>query len=231
MPATDEDDLSSLKVARCLEVHFNIQRRANMAACARPSEDGGQPEDGANLQVCASFPADVAHTGAADMRDHTLGLTNAEWGRLQPGRSCEESQPCQWPSYDRSQPRYVKSLTRSAMSVLTVVSVSGGPTPKFRTLAFCRETSPAVLPVTIMITQDPFPCVDYCRGVLGLGSERGLNGAAVPVDRTHYPQNGARSSHLQQLQRLSAGFVSCCCCSCSCCSGSSSNGGLSVAIG
>ncbi|CAN0138624.1 unnamed protein product [Lampetra fluviatilis] len=110
------------------------------------------------------------------------------------------------------------------MSVLTVVSVSGGPTPKFRTLAFCRETSPAVLPVTIMITQDPFPCVDYCRGVLGLGSERGLNGAAVPVDRTHYPQNGARSSHLQQLQRLSAGFVSCCCCSCSCCSGSSSNG-------
>ncbi|CAN0347494.1 unnamed protein product [Lampetra fluviatilis] len=48
MPATEEDDLSSLKVARCLEVHFNTQRHTNVTACTGPSEDNGAPENGEN---------------------------------------------------------------------------------------------------------------------------------------------------------------------------------------
>ncbi|CAN0241593.1 unnamed protein product [Lampetra planeri] len=42
-PATEEDDLSSLKVARCIQVHVNLQRWPRVAACAGLQEDAEEP--------------------------------------------------------------------------------------------------------------------------------------------------------------------------------------------
>ncbi|CAN0395050.1 unnamed protein product [Lampetra planeri] len=55
LPATEEDDLSSLRVAWCLQAHFNLKRRASVAACAGPSELAGAPEGSEPSEACASL--------------------------------------------------------------------------------------------------------------------------------------------------------------------------------
>ncbi|CAM9504120.1 unnamed protein product [Lampetra planeri] len=37
LPASDDDDLTSLRVARCLQAHLNIKRRSKLVACAEPT--------------------------------------------------------------------------------------------------------------------------------------------------------------------------------------------------
>ncbi|CAN0401107.1 unnamed protein product [Lampetra fluviatilis] len=66
MPATEEDDLSSLQVARCLQAHLNIQQRVTMVACTGPPEGRVAPEDAEPLQACASLDGTKWKTG--DMR-------------------------------------------------------------------------------------------------------------------------------------------------------------------
>ncbi|XP_075921161.1 uncharacterized protein LOC116939519 [Petromyzon marinus] len=53
LPATEDSNLSSLQIARCLQAHLHLQRRAGVAARTGPSEAPGAPEDMEDPQVCA----------------------------------------------------------------------------------------------------------------------------------------------------------------------------------
>ncbi|CAM9861836.1 unnamed protein product [Lampetra planeri] len=55
LPATKEDDLTSLKVARCIEAHFNLQQWPGVAAYTGFSEDDDKPERQEPVQACALF--------------------------------------------------------------------------------------------------------------------------------------------------------------------------------
>ncbi|CAN0301528.1 unnamed protein product [Lampetra planeri] len=55
LPATKEDDLKSLKVARCIQAHFNLQQGPRVAACRGFLEDEDKPECQEPVQACTSF--------------------------------------------------------------------------------------------------------------------------------------------------------------------------------
>ncbi|CAN0202662.1 unnamed protein product [Lampetra planeri] len=51
LAATEEDDLTSLKVARSIQAHFNLQRWPGVAACVGFSEDEDELEHQELMQV------------------------------------------------------------------------------------------------------------------------------------------------------------------------------------
>ncbi|CAM9380104.1 unnamed protein product [Lampetra planeri] len=51
----EEDDLSSLKVAHCIQAHVNLQRWPRVAACMAVPEDVEEPAPREPQQACASF--------------------------------------------------------------------------------------------------------------------------------------------------------------------------------
>ncbi|CAN0090048.1 unnamed protein product [Lampetra planeri] len=53
LAATEEDELTSLKVAQCIQAHFNLQRWPGVAACVGFSKD--EPEHKEPVQACTSF--------------------------------------------------------------------------------------------------------------------------------------------------------------------------------
>ncbi|CAM9646586.1 unnamed protein product [Lampetra planeri] len=82
MPATGEDDLSSLQVAWCLQAHLDIQQRATVAACTGPPEGSGAPEDVEPLQACASLDGTKWMTGfRCGLPEHVLMRCHIQRGR------------------------------------------------------------------------------------------------------------------------------------------------------
>ncbi|CAN0223551.1 unnamed protein product [Lampetra planeri] len=54
LPATEEDDLSSLRIARCIQAHIHQKRRAGMLACAAPTGMLDTRKDNEPAQAWAS---------------------------------------------------------------------------------------------------------------------------------------------------------------------------------
>ncbi|CAM9522566.1 unnamed protein product [Lampetra planeri] len=55
LPASDEDDLTLLKVTRCLQAHLNIKRRSMVAGCMGPAEEGAAPSEVESSQAFTSL--------------------------------------------------------------------------------------------------------------------------------------------------------------------------------
>ncbi|CAN0032244.1 unnamed protein product [Lampetra planeri] len=55
LPATEEEDLTSLKVVRCIQAHFNLQWWAEVATCTGFLEYEDEPELQEPAQACTSL--------------------------------------------------------------------------------------------------------------------------------------------------------------------------------
>ncbi|CAN0422789.1 unnamed protein product [Lampetra planeri] len=79
LPASDKDDLTSLKVARCLQAYLNIKRHSMVAACTGPAEEGAAPDEVESSQTSASLDASRwrrAKRGQRDDRDRRTGASS-----------------------------------------------------------------------------------------------------------------------------------------------------------
>ncbi|CAM9886419.1 unnamed protein product [Lampetra planeri] len=77
LPASDDDDLTSLRVARCLQAHLNIKRRSKVVACAGPAEDATVFE---GVEAFASLNNSgwrKAEMGRRDDRDGRTGASSS----------------------------------------------------------------------------------------------------------------------------------------------------------
>ncbi|CAN0141539.1 unnamed protein product [Lampetra fluviatilis] len=83
LPATEEDDLSSLRIARCIQAHIHQKRRAGMLACAAPTGMLDTRKDNEPAQAWASVNDTSWRADAPEACDSSIRLSHAEWGRLQ----------------------------------------------------------------------------------------------------------------------------------------------------
>ncbi|CAM9363417.1 unnamed protein product [Lampetra planeri] len=53
LPASEENDPTSLVIARCIQSHLGLKKRSGLVACAAPA-DGREPSEGESAPVCAA---------------------------------------------------------------------------------------------------------------------------------------------------------------------------------
>ncbi|CAN0426466.1 unnamed protein product, partial [Lampetra planeri] len=74
-----EDDLTSLKVTRCLQAYLSIKRRSTVAACTGPAEERAAPDEVEFSQAFASLDASRwwrAERRQRDDRDRRTGASS-----------------------------------------------------------------------------------------------------------------------------------------------------------